>query len=86
MTARPAGGRTSCALSFGAALGCLWLAVFDPSPARAQTLTADLFNPRRGAFVPTQQLPFRKIGDDPADDSADASGPAPDLSQPLGQA
>src|SRR5271166_4305314 len=77
----------SCALLSRAALGCLWLAVLDPSPAAAQTLTADLFNPRRGDFVPAQEMPFRKLGDNAgADDAAASPGMPPDPNQPRGQA
>ncbi|HLG80847.1 MAG TPA: outer membrane beta-barrel protein [Bradyrhizobium sp.] len=87
MTARPARGRRSCALLWRASLGCLWLAVLDPSAARAQTLTSDLFNPQRGAFVPAQQMPFRKTGDvSTADDPAASPGTPLNPGQPLGQA
>jgi hypothetical protein len=87
VTARPARGRTRCAPLSGAPLGCLWLAVIDPTTAHAQTLTPDLFNPQRGAFVPAQEMPFRKIGDNTtADDSAASPGTAPNPNQPIGQA
>jgi hypothetical protein len=77
----------SCALLLRAGLGCLWLAVLDPSVVAAQTLTSDLFNPQRGAFVPAQQMPFRKIGDNAAaDDPASSPGAPPDPNQPIGQA
>ena len=67
-------------------MGCLWLVVLDPSRAAAQTLTSDLFNPRRGAFVPTQEMPFRKLGDSAtADDAAASPGGPPDPNQPVGQ-
>jgi len=83
--ARPARGRKSRALFVRAGFACLWLAVLDPSAARAQTLTSDLFNPQRGAFVPAQEMPFRKLGDNAA--SADASqGASAAPSQPIGQA
>jgi hypothetical protein len=76
-----------CARSSGAALGCLWLAVLDLTTAHAQTLTSDLFNPQRGAFVPAQEMPFRKIGDNTtADDSAASPGTPPNPNQPIGQA
>ncbi len=85
MRARPARGRKSRALFVRAGFACLWLAVLDPSVARAQTLTSDLFNPQRGAFVPAQEMPFRKLGDNAA--SADASQGAPAApGQPIGQA
>ena len=76
----------SCALLAGAALGCLWLAVLDVSGARGQTLTSDLFNPKRGAFVPAQDMPFRKIGAPAADDSPASSVTPPDPNQPIGRA
>ncbi|WP_245286403.1 outer membrane beta-barrel protein [Bradyrhizobium sp. ARR65] len=64
-------------------MACLWLAAFAPSIASAQTLTSDLFNPKRGAFVPAQQMPFRKIGDDSADDSVGSSPPNPNQARSL---
>ena len=77
----------SCALLARAGLGCLWLAVLDTSASRAQTLTSELFNPERGAFVPAQEMPFRKIGDASApDDAAASQGSSPDPGQPIGQA
>ena len=86
MTARPARGPISCARLSRAASGCLWLAILDPSLAAAQTLTSNLFNPQRGAFVPAQEMPFRKIGDNAAaDDSAASPGTPPDPNQPAGQ-
>jgi len=83
--ARPARGRKSRALLLRAGFACLWLVVLDPSAARAQTLTSDLFNSQRGAFVPAQEMPFRKLGDNTA--SVDSSLGAPAApSQPIGQA
>ena len=81
MTRGPAGGRNACARTFRAALPWLALAAFDPSFAAAQTLTADLFNPKRGAFVPAQEMPFRKFSDNAVDDPS--GGPAPDPDPPL---
>jgi hypothetical protein len=76
-----------CALFARAGLGCLWIAVLDPSAARAQTLTSDLFNPQRGAFVPAQEMPFRKLGYvGMSDDAAASQGSPPDPSQPISQA
>jgi hypothetical protein len=70
-------------------LGCLWLAALAPSAAHAQTLTSDLFNPKRGAFVPTQEMPFRKVGQaigQAAPEDASAGGsPPPDPNQPRNQ-
>ncbi|WP_407178411.1 outer membrane beta-barrel protein [Bradyrhizobium sp. STM 3562] len=73
----PERGRETGALVLRAGVACLGLAAFAPSIAGAQTLTSDLFNPQRGAFVPAQEMPFRKIGDDSADDSAGSSPPNP---------
>jgi hypothetical protein len=67
-------------------VGCLWLTALYPASAGAQTMTSDLFNPRRGAFVPAQEMPFRKIGDNTPPDSAASPGAPPDPNQPLGQA
>jgi hypothetical protein len=79
----PARGRESCALTWRAALACLPLLALGPSALAAQTLTADLFNPQPGAFVPTQEMPFRKIGDTTADDSAGSPPPDPNQAGPL---
>ncbi len=83
MTRGPKGGRNACARAFRAALPWLALAAFHPTCAVAQTLTSDLFNPKRGAFVPPQEMPFRKLGDNASDDQPGA--PAPDPSPPFGQ-
>jgi hypothetical protein len=85
VTARPGRGRGSCARLSRAALGCLLLAVLDPSQVAAQALTSDLFNPQRGAFVPAQDMPFRKLGDNTTADDAAAPGTLPDPNQLRGQ-
>ena len=61
MTAGPARGRIGRGYLFLAALPCLLLVGVVATSARAQTLTTQgLFNPQRGAFVPSQDLPLRK--------------------------
>ncbi len=84
MAVRPGWGREACAFIFRAALPCLCLAAFDPSFAAAQTLTPDLFNPKRGAFLPAQDMPFAKLSDNGSDDQS-GSSPPPDLNQPRDQ-
>jgi hypothetical protein len=70
----PARGRTKRAPLFRAALPCLLLIAFGGVRAEAQTLTTQgLFNPQRGAFVPTQDLPLRKTAV-----TGDAAPPDPD--------
>lgn len=80
MTRGPGRGRERCALVSRASLACLWLIICAPTVAAAQTLTADLFNPQRGAFIPAQDMPFRKIGDVASDDAA-GGAPPPDPNQ-----
>jgi hypothetical protein len=56
-------------------LPCLALTAFGGAAAHAQTLTPDLFNPERGAFVAPKDLPLRRTaglgGDATLDPSAD---------------
>jgi hypothetical protein len=80
VTRGPGRGRERCALVSRASLACLWLIICAPTVAAAQTLTADLFNPQRGAFIPAQDMPFRKIGDVASDDAA-GGAPLPDPNQ-----
>src|SRR5262249_52947367 len=57
----PSRGRRSCAHLFRAALPCLALTALNGAPAAAQSsLTPDLFNPNRGGFISTHQLPTRR--------------------------
>ncbi len=55
--AQAPGRRSRTALCAGSA--CLALAAIGTTPAAAQSLTRDLFNPQRGGFVATQDLPLR---------------------------
>ncbi len=50
----------SCAILFRAALPCLALAALQTTPAAAQSLTPDLFNPTRGGFASPDTLPTRR--------------------------
>jgi hypothetical protein len=50
----------SCATLFRAALPCLALAALQTTPAAAQSLTPDLFNPTRGGFASPDTLPTRR--------------------------
>ena len=59
----PARGRRRRVNALRALLPCLALIAFDGTPARAQTLTPDLFRPVRDGFVLPQDLPLRRIGD-----------------------
>ena len=56
----PAKGRDRRASIVRAALPCLALTALSGLPAHAQSLTPDLFNPRRGDFVAPQDLPLRR--------------------------
>jgi hypothetical protein len=72
----PASGRRERALIFRALLPCLApslaLIAFAGTPARAQTITPDLFRPVPGGFVSPQDLPMRRTATFPAiGDSSD---------------
>src|ERR1700761_4102331 len=60
----PASGRRERAHMFRALLPCLVsflaLIAFEGTPARAQTMTPDLFRPVPGGFVSPQDLPMRR--------------------------
>jgi len=56
----PGRGRSRSAQRFRAALPWLALGVLAGSPAAAQSLTPDLFNPSRGGFVSPDTLPTRR--------------------------
>ncbi len=61
MGSGPARDRAARATVFRAALPCLALAAALGAPsAHAQSLTPDLFNPKRGDFVAPQDLPLRR--------------------------
>ena len=82
----PAKGRRKRVQVFRALLPCLALIALDEVPARAQTVTPDLFRPERDGFVRPQDSPLRRVSDnmsgaaDPADPDAklrDKDKPAP---------
>jgi hypothetical protein len=56
----PGRGRGKRARFLRAALPCLVLTALETSPAVAQSLTPDLFNPARGGFVSPDTLPTRR--------------------------
>src|SRR5665647_2306735 len=74
----PARGRRKRVKLLRAVLPCLALIGLDGTPARAQTITPDLFRPVRDGFVTAQNSPLRRIGDKPGDSAADPSDPAND--------
>ena len=60
MGSPPGRGRSRSACVFRAALPCLLLTALESTPAAAQSLTPDLFNPSRGGFVSPDALPMRR--------------------------
>ena len=58
--AGPARGRFGRAIILGAALPCLVLIALDGTPARAQTVTPDLFSPTRSSQTLAQDSPLRR--------------------------
>lgn len=60
-----------------ALLPCLALTLFGVRCAQAQTLTPDLFNPQRGAFVSPQDLPLRRIAETAPDGVSDPDNASP---------
>src|SRR5665647_3471529 len=74
----PARGRRKRVKLLRAVLPCLALIGLDGTPARAQTITPDLFRPVRDGFVTAQNSPLRRIGDKPGDSAADPTDPAND--------
>src|ERR1700688_1492465 len=86
--AGPARGRSRRVKLLRAAFPWVSLSAFHESPARAQTVTPDLFRPVRDGFVLPQDSPLRRVGDntgntdktgDAANDAAlaDKDTPAP---------
>jgi len=82
----PAKGRRKRVQVFRALLPCLALIALGKVPARAQTVTPDLFRPERDGFVRPQDSPLRRVSEnmsgaaDPADPDAklrDKDKPAP---------
>src|SRR5512140_2561814 len=74
----PARGRRKRVKLLRAVLPCLALIGLDGTPARAQTITPDLFRPVRDGFVTAQNSPLRRIGDKPGDSAADPTDAAND--------
>src|ERR1700761_4627406 len=76
----PASGRRERAHMFRALLPCLVpflaLIAFEGTPARAQTMTPDLFRPVPGGFVSPQDLPMRRtaVGDGSANNGTTGDG------------
>ncbi|MGX1168448.1 hypothetical protein AB7M16_004714 [Bradyrhizobium sp. USDA 372] len=60
MGSSPGRGRSTVAHFLRAALPCLALTALGSSPAAAQSLTPDLFNPNRGGFASPDTLPTRR--------------------------
>ena len=60
MGSPPGRGRSSRAYVFRAALPCLLLMALETTPAAAQSVTPDLFNPNRGGFASPDTLPTRR--------------------------
>ena len=61
--AGPARGRSRRVNVLRAALPCLALIAFHETPARAQTVTPDLFRPVRDGFLLPQDSPLRRVSD-----------------------
>ncbi|HUN94802.1 MAG TPA: outer membrane beta-barrel protein, partial [Bradyrhizobium sp.] len=81
----PATGRRERALTLRALLPCLALIALGGTPARAQTMTPDLFRPVPGGFVSPQDLPMRRtaIGGGFANDGSANNGTSDDGSATL---
>ena len=77
MTWGPARGWGERAMMLRALLPCLVLITSGVRCVQAQTLTPDLFNPQRGAFVSPQDLPLRRIAGTAPDGVSDPDDAAP---------
>ena len=66
VAARPASGRKWRAFISRAVFACLVLIALDETPARAQSVTPDLFNPRRTTQVAPDNLAIRQISGSPS--------------------
>jgi len=73
----PARGWGERAMMLRALLPCLVLITSGVRCVQAQTLTPDLFNPQRGAFVSPQDLPLRRIAGTAPDGVSDPDDAAP---------
>jgi hypothetical protein len=74
--AGPAGGRSRRAILFRALLPCLALIAFDETPARAQTVTPDLFSTTRSSQLITPDSPLRRTGNATIDKTGNAADDA----------
>jgi hypothetical protein len=72
--ARPASGRKWRAFISRAAFACLVLIALHEPPARAQSVTPDLFNPRRTTQVAPDNLAIRQISGSPSAAVLDPNG------------
>jgi hypothetical protein len=61
---------------FRALLPCLALIAFDGTPARAQTVTPDLFSPTRSSQIATPDSPLRRTGNATVDKTGNAADDA----------
>src|ERR1700675_2237339 len=74
--AGPARGRSRRVTLFRALLPCLALIAFDGTPARAQTVTPDLFSPTRSSQIATPDSPLRRTGNATVDKTGNAADDA----------
>jgi hypothetical protein len=72
----PARGRSRRAARFRALLPCLALIAFDGTPAWAQTVTPDLFSPRRSSLITNPDSPLRRTTADANDKTGDNANDA----------
>jgi hypothetical protein len=74
--AGPARGRSRRATLFRALLPCLALIAFEETPARAQTVTPDLFSTTRSSQLITPDSPLRRTGSATVDKTGNAADDA----------
>jgi hypothetical protein len=74
--AGPARGRSRRATLFRALLPCLALIAFEETPARAQTVTPDLFSTTRSSQLVTPDSPLRRTGNATIDKTGNAADDA----------
>ena len=74
--AGPVRGQDRRAAAFRAALPCLALIAFGATPARAQTVTPDLFSPTRSSQVVTPDSPLRRTTAEAGDRTSEAANDA----------
>src|SRR6202007_1977498 len=78
-------GRRRRAGLFRAVLPCLSLIALGKTAAQAQSLTPDLFNPTRGAFVAPQDLLLRPAAANLVDNPGDIDDPNAPAPSRIGQ-